>query len=176
VFGVAVAGGNGPWRARSVHLALLLVVVGLAWWVRDAAKGPPPTTQQVVASADQTTAGGGWDFSRPVPWYARVCASYVGGFFIGWALRHFLRLALGLLALGTLVVGVGKYVGCKAAPAETGIKERATWVQHETDAATGYLKGLLPSTSAGAVGIFLGFRRKDRAVAPSADPQASGPD
>ena len=40
VFGAAAAGGDDPWRARTVLLALFVVVVGLGFWVRDAAKGP----------------------------------------------------------------------------------------------------------------------------------------
>ena len=64
-----------------------------------------------MTSAGQAPADGGWDFSRPVPGYVRVCASYIGGFFIGWAFRRFLRLALSLVALVALLVGLGKCVG-----------------------------------------------------------------
>ena len=99
----------------------------------------------------------------------RICASYIGGFFIGWVFRRFVLVALSLAALAILVVGICKYAGCNVAPAETGVKERATWVQHEAAAAKDYLKGLLPSTAAGAVGVFLGFRRKDKVIVPVAD-------
>ena len=174
VLGAAAASGDGPWRARTVHLALLVVLVGLGFWVRDAAKGPPPPTHvRANMVAEQATPGGSWDFTRPVPGYARVCASYIGGFFIGWAFRRFLRLALPLVALAVLLVGLGKYAGWSTSSAETKVKERAAWVRQQATAATDYLKGLLPSTSAGAVGAFLGFRRKAKPFASEVDQQTS---
>jgi uncharacterized membrane protein (Fun14 family) len=175
VLGAAAAGGDGPWRAKSVLLAFLVVLVGLGLWVRDAVKGPPPpVTQHTTVLTGQSASSAGWDFTRPIPGYARVCASYIGGFFIGWAIRRFVRLALGLVALAALLVGLCKYMGCDAAPAETEVKERAAWVQREAETATGYLKGLLPSTSAGAVGVFLGFRRKGRVIAPAGNQSSAG--
>jgi uncharacterized membrane protein (Fun14 family) len=175
LFGAAAAGGDGPWRSRTVLLAFLAVLAGLSLWVRDVAKGPPPPPPaQVITPAGQATAGGGWDFSRPVPGYVRVCASYIGGFFIGWAFRRFLRLALSLVALAALLVGLGKCVGWNTAPAETKLKDRATWIQREANAATDYLKGLLPSTTAGAVGVFLGFRRKSKLLLPEAPQSDAG--
>jgi uncharacterized membrane protein (Fun14 family) len=119
--------------------------------------------------AEQVAPGGSWDFTQPVPGYVRVCASYIGGFFIGWAFRRFLRLALALVAVAVLLVGLGKYAGWSTSSAETKLNERAAWVRHEATAATDYLKGLLPSTSAGAVGAFLGFRRKAKPVGLEAD-------
>ena len=167
VLGAAVASGDGPWRARTVHLALFVVLVGLGLWVHEAAKGPPSLAPAVVTTpAEQEAADGGWDFTRPVPGYVQVCVSYIGGFFVGWAFRRFLRLALALGTLAVLLVGLGKYAGWNTSPAETEVKERAVWVQHEATAAKDYLRGLLPSTSAGAVGAFLGFRRKGKPVAP----------
>jgi uncharacterized membrane protein (Fun14 family) len=173
VLGAAAASGDGPWRARTVLLAFFVVVVGLGLWVRDAAKGTaPPTPVHATTSAGQMASGGGWDFSGPVPGYVRLCASYIGGFFIGWAFRRFIRIALALAGLAVLLAGLGKFGGCNTAPAETKVKERATWVQHEAAATRDYLNGLLPSTSAGVVGAFLGFRRKGKPVAPEADPQS----
>jgi uncharacterized membrane protein (Fun14 family) len=167
LFGAAAAGGHGPWRAKTVLLALFVVVVGLGLWVRDVAKGPPPSTFAHVTTSPETAAsGGGWDLTRPFPGYVRICASYIGGFFIGWVFRRFIRLALSLAALAVLLVGVGKYAGWNVAPAETRVKESATRVQHAAAAAKDHLKGLLPSTSAGAVGAFLGFRRKDKPITP----------
>jgi uncharacterized membrane protein (Fun14 family) len=173
VLGAAAASGDGPWRARTVLLALLVVVAGLGFWVRDVAKGSPsPAPAHVATSAEQAASGGSWDFTRPVPGYVRVCASYIGGYFIGWAFRRFIRLVLALAALAVLLVSLGKYAGWNTAPAETKVKERATWVQYEATAARDYLRGLLPSTSAGAVGAFLGFRRKGKPIAPESEQQS----
>jgi uncharacterized membrane protein (Fun14 family) len=167
LFGAAAASGDGPWRAKTVLLACFVVVVGFGFWMRDVAKGPPPPAPaHVVAPSNQSASGGGWDFARPFPGYVRVCVSYIGGFFIGWVFRRFIRLALALAALAVLVVGLGKYAGWNLAPVETEVKKKATWVQHEAATASDYLKHLLPSASAGAVGAFLGFRRRDKPIAP----------
>jgi uncharacterized membrane protein (Fun14 family) len=166
LFGAAAASGDGPWRAKTVLLALFVVLVGFGFWAREIAKGlPPPTPTHVTAPGNRPASGGGWDFSRPFPAYVRICASYIGGFFIGWAFRRFIRLALALAALAVLLLGVCKYAGWNLAPAETKVKERAKWVQHEAATASDYLKHLLPSASAGAVGAFLGFRRKRKPIA-----------
>jgi uncharacterized membrane protein (Fun14 family) len=142
--------------------------------VRDVAKGPPPPTHVPAnITAEQAASSGSWDFTRPVPGYVRICASYIGGFFIGWAFRRFIRLALALVALVVLLVGLGKYVGWNTSSAENEVKAKASWVRHEATAATDYLRGLLPSTSAGAVGAFLGFRRKGRPVSSGAGPETS---
>ena len=167
----AAAGSDGPWRAKTVLLALFIVVLGLGFWVRDAVKGPPPPSPaHVTTPTEQAASGGSWDFSRPVPGYARVCASYIGGFFIGWAVRRFLRLALSVVILALLLVGVARYAGCDAAPAQSRVKEKASWARHEAVVARDYLKGFLPSGTAGAVGVFLGFWRRDRSPAPIPDP------
>jgi len=173
LFGAATASGDGPWRAKTVLLALFVVVVGFGFWARDIARGrPPPAPARVTAPGGRPASAGGWDFSRPFPGYARICASYIGGFSIGWAFRRFIRLALALAALAVLLLGVGKYAGWNVAPAETGVKERAKWVQHEAAAASDYLKHWLPSASAGAVGAFLGFRRKGKPIAPKPEQPA----
>jgi uncharacterized membrane protein (Fun14 family) len=167
LFGAAAASGDGPWRAKTVLLALFVVLVGFGFWARDIAKGPPPpASTHVTALDDRPASGSGWDFSRPFPGYVRICVSYIGGFFIGWAFRRFIRLALALAALAVLLLGIGKYAGWNMAPAETKVKERAKWVQHEAATASDDLKHLLPSASAGAVGAFLGFRRKGKPIAP----------
>jgi len=169
VLGAAVASGDGPWRAKTVHLALFVVMVGLGFWLHDAAKGPPlPARVGVTTLAHEAASGGGWDFARPVPGYVQVFASYIGGFFIGWALRRFLRLALAVGTLALLLVGLGKYAGWNTSPAETDVKERAVWVRHEATVTKDYLKGLLPSTSAAALGTLLGLRRRSKPVAPEA--------
>jgi uncharacterized membrane protein (Fun14 family) len=170
VLGAAAASGDGPWRARTVHLALFIVLVGLAFWVHEVSKGaPPPAPAGIATPAQPAAGGGGWDFTRPIPRYVKVCASYIGGFFIGWAFRRFLRLALAVGALVLLLVGVGKYAGWNTSRTEAEVKERAAWVRQEATAASDYLKGLLPSTLAGAVGAFLGFRRKAKPFASEVD-------
>lgn len=170
VLGAATVSGDGPWRSKTVLLALCAVLVGLGLWLRDAAHGPPTSSSPpAVASAPLPAQDGGWDFSQPVPAYVRLCASYIGGFFIGWAFRRFLRLALAAVALALLLLGVARYAGWNTGPVQTKVREQASRARHEAVLARDYLKGLLPSTAAGAVGLFLGFRRRDKAPAPRPD-------
>jgi uncharacterized membrane protein (Fun14 family) len=105
-----------------------------------------------------------------VPGYVRLCASYIGGFFIGWAMRRFLRLAFSVVILALLLVGVARYAGCNTAPAQTRVMDKASRARHEAAIARDYLTGFLPSGTAGAVGVFLGFWRKDRSPAPMPEP------
>ena len=103
----------------------------------------------------QETSPGGWDFSRPLPGPVRVCASYIGGFIIGWVFRSVIHMVLALAGAVLLLVGLGKFAGCNTTPAETEVKTSSALVQHEATVARNYLKALLPSASAGALGTFL---------------------
>ena len=154
--GADVMSGDGPWRAKTVWLALLAIFAGLGLWLRTASSSDPA-----------------WDFSRPLPKYVYLAASYIGGFCIGWAFRRFIRLALVLGIVALVLVSFGKYAGWNLTPMETKVKTGATWVRSEASTAKDYLQGLLPSVSAGAVGAFLGWRRKGRVSAPPAAPLVS---
>jgi uncharacterized membrane protein (Fun14 family) len=121
-----------------------------------------PTPQGKRTSVSQETSADSRDLSPPVPAPVRICASYVGGFFLGWAFRRVVYLILAVAAAALIIVGFGRLAGCDTVSAETKVKHGSSLVQQEAKAARDRLKAMLPSASAGAVGTFLGFRRKLR--------------
>jgi uncharacterized membrane protein (Fun14 family) len=155
-----VSNPNAPWRAKSVLLALMVVIASGGLWIRGALKRQFTAPQQntTATAATHTPAS---SFNQPLPLTFRAGLSYIGGFFIGWTFRRFVRLAVVLSAIVILLLGLSKYAGCDTATTKAKIKERSILLRGEAKAARDYLKHLLPSASAAAVGSFLGFRRKD---------------
>ena len=143
----ATIGERPPWRSKTVLAALLATLVGVGIWIA-----------QGRATVDSSGAGGGFDFHRPLPAWVDFCASYVGGFFIGWGFRRFLKITAMVAAALVGLLALAKYVGMDGAPAEEHIKHGVTLANHGAESAKQFLTGLLPSTIAGGVGIFRGFR------------------
>ncbi|MFO0768497.1 MAG: FUN14 domain-containing protein [Nitrospiraceae bacterium] len=72
-----------PWKAKTVVAAGLATVAGLAGWMTDLAS----------------------------PAIARFGGSYIAGFFIGWALRRFVKLMVVLGALAIAAIALLKNAG-----------------------------------------------------------------
>jgi len=126
---------DAPWNAKSVIAAGIATVGGLASWVAD--------------------------FSSPA--VAGIAGSYLAGFFIGWASRRFLRMAAlitgGLLACIAVLEETG-WINLDWTSVETQISHAITAAQQGAQGLKHILSGYLPSTGAGAVGMFFGFRKK----------------
>jgi uncharacterized membrane protein (Fun14 family) len=124
-----------PWKAKSFVAAAVATAGGLASWVAD--------------------------FSSPA--MAGIGGSYLGGFFIGWAFRRFLKMAAliagGLLA-GIAVLQETGWIDLDWPAVETQISHGIAAVQQGAQGLKHFLSGYLPSTGAGAVGAFFGFRKK----------------
>lgn len=168
VVGALVGGARqGPWRAKTVLLALVISLGGLGLWLRDARPPDRATADAVASDRPRVVAApkGDWDFHRPVPGYVRVSVSYIGGFMIGWVLRRAIKVAVALAAVAITVVGIGKYAGWDTTRAQATVKERAVWAEQQAAATKDYLTGLMPSASAGGVGAFFGFRRRGKVSA-----------
>jgi uncharacterized membrane protein (Fun14 family) len=91
--------------------------------------------------------------------------SYVAGFCVGWFFRKLTRLILVVGALAIALLAYGKLTGCDVTRTQEEVKQGGEWAQHEATTAEDYLKHVLPSATAGGVGIFLGFRRRSKAAA-----------
>lgn len=168
--------GDGPWRSKSVLVALAVAVMGLGFWFSgiknapsqseagNAATNAPAITSSGPAAA---SAEGHWNWSKPFPFYMRLAASYVAGFCIGWFFRKLTRLIFVVVALIIALLALGKFAGCDTTRTQERVKHGGEWMQQEVASGEGYFKHMLPSAGAGGVGIFLGFRRRSKTTAPA---------
>jgi uncharacterized membrane protein (Fun14 family) len=157
---------DGPWRSKSVLATLAVVVVGLGFWISDI-KTEPPQNQ-----ADQTTtgtpkitpidSGTHWDWSKPFPFYVRMGASYVAAYCIGWLFRRVLRLIVVVSMLAIALLAYGKFAGWDMTHTQERVKQSGGWARHTASAEKDHLKSLLPSATAGAAGMFMGFWRRSQ--------------
>jgi uncharacterized membrane protein (Fun14 family) len=159
--------GDGPWRSKSVLAAIAVIAVGLGLWVSNIKNNPPPDeTNQATTNAPSITpldSGSHWNWSKPFPVYVRMGASYVAAYCIGWLFRRVMRL---ILVAGVLVIALlayGKFAGWDMTHTQEQVKQGGEWARHTATAEKDHLKGLLPSATAGAVGMFMGFRRRNQA-------------
>jgi uncharacterized membrane protein (Fun14 family) len=141
--------------------------MGLGLWFSDAVKGRSAAGPGITASdtGSPGVSGAQSNWSKPVPGYVRICVSYVGGFFIGWVFRRFLKVAVAGAVLIVALLALGRHVGCDTTRAQEQVKRSSAWVQHEMTETRDYLKGLLPSAAAGGTGVFFGFRRNRKTTA-----------
>lgn len=126
---------DAPWNAKSVIAAGIATVGSLASWVAD--------------------------FSSPA--LAGIAGSYLAGFFLGWASRRFLRMAAlitGALLAGIAVLEETGWIDLDWTSVETQISHAIAAAQQGAQGLKHVLSGYLPSTGAGAVGMFFGFRKK----------------
>ena len=126
---------DAPWNAKSFIAAGVATVGGIASWVADLSS----------------------------PAVAGIGGSYLGGFFIGWAFRRFLKMAAlvagGLLA-GIAILENSGWIDLDWTAVETQITRGITTVHRGAEGLKHILSGYLPSTGAGAAGVFFGFRKK----------------
>jgi len=161
-----------PWKAKTVWLAALLVLVGGVLWVKDTVQKPAPSapgTAPGMTSFADPEPGSNARQDKPAglkptsPATFRFGVSYVGGFFLGWAFRRFIKMTLLLSGAVILLIGLGKKLGwieLDWASIEAHVRESLAWLQGEAGTIKQFLTGYLPSVGAAATGIFLGFLRK----------------
>ena len=167
--------GDAPWSSKSVLAALAVIVIGLGVWCSGLKHSPQNDRSLGVTNAPGPAPTGSLDApgksdgngGKPFPFYVRIGASYVAGFFIGWLFRKLTRLILVASALMIALLTYGKLAGCEMTHTQEEVKRSGEWAQHEANATEGYLLHMLPSVTAGGAGIFLGFRRRGQATAPA---------
>jgi len=126
---------DAPWNAKSVIAAGIATVGGLASWVADLSS----------------------------PAVIGIGGSYLGGFFFGWVFRRFLRMAAlitgGLLTCIAVLEDTG-WIDLDWASVQTQISHAIAAAHQGAEGLKHILSGYLPSTGAGAVGMFFGFRKR----------------
>lgn len=126
---------DAPWNAKSFIGAGVATAAGLISWITD--------------------------FSSPA--VARFGGSYLGGFFLGWAFRRFLKIAA--LIAGAVLASIAAlkstgWIDLDWAAVETQISQGLTSIHQGAEGLKNTLSGYLPSAGAGAAGVFFGFRKK----------------
>ncbi len=126
---------DAPWRATSVMAAGTAMAAGLASWIAD--------------------------YSSPA--LAQLGGSYIGGFFIGWAFRRFLKMAA--LVAGAVFAGIALLKGngwldLDWPAIETHIQHSMVSLHRGAEGLKHFLSGYLPSAGAAGAGTFFGFRKK----------------
>ena len=162
--------GNGPWRSKSVLIALLVVLVGGGFWLSEPKlKTDPEIGNASHLSPTEDNSRASEEQSKPLPAYILVSASYVAGYCIGWFFRRVFRMLIFVVALAVGLLTLGRLTGYDLKPAQEQVKTAGTWAKRELDSVKEQLKRMLPSATGAGVGLFLGFRRRGRAnpVTPS---------
>jgi uncharacterized membrane protein (Fun14 family) len=158
--------GNGPWRSKSVLAALAVVVVGLGFWISDIKTKPQQNkTEQTTTDAPKITpldSGSHWNWSKPFPFYVRMGASYAAAYCLGWLFRRVLRLILVVSVLAIAVLAYGRFAGWDMTRTQEKVTHSSEWARHTATAEKDHLKHLLPSATAGAAGMFMGFWRRSQ--------------
>jgi uncharacterized membrane protein (Fun14 family) len=156
-------------------LAMLLTVVGVAWWGWNwyASASAPPAPAPVSASplagglvagpAAASAPASATDRTPPAPPMAvRIGASFMAGFFLAWLLRRVV--AWTILVGGAIAVGIGvlKTTGVVEfdwTSVESQVDAGLEQVKESTKAASDWVRAFLPSGASAVVGMFFGARR-----------------
>ena len=162
---------NPPWRSKSVRIAAVLALLGSLLWLRDCLKAPPPNAASLPGASSFSEAGRNSsatgaekrNLKPSSPALFRLGVSYVGGFFIGWSLRRFLKATLVAGGAAIALIAFGKKLGwieLDWASVQGHVQASHAWMQGEANSLRTFLTGYLPSTGAAGLGGFFGFRRK----------------
>jgi hypothetical protein len=158
--------GDGPWRSKSVLAALAVVMVGLGFWISDIKTEPSQSkADQTTTDASKITplgSGAHWNWSKPFPFYVRMGASYAAAYCIGWLFRRLLRLILVVSMLAIALLAYGRFAGWDMTRTQEKVTHSSEWARHTATAEKDHFKHLLPSATAGAAGMFMGFWRRSQ--------------
>jgi uncharacterized membrane protein (Fun14 family) len=162
-----------PWReSSSLRLALMMMLVGLAWWIFRPARPPerePRSTAGTIRESATTTVPNAESNVVPKPRrlaptspaLLRFGGGYCGGFLIGFLFRRFLKITALIAAAVFSVITLLKWTGLIEldwAAIEAHVHESLAWTQGKLSGLKTLLTGYLPSAAAGAVGLWKGLR------------------
>lgn len=127
-------GSEPPWNAKSVVAAGLTSVAGIIAWINDYS-----------------------------PALLLFGGSYLGGFFLGWIFRRFVKTAV--IITGSIIVLLGGlkssgWITLDWVGIESAINHSLSSFQTGAEGLKHILMGYLPSAGSGSAGIFFGFKKK----------------
>lgn len=124
-----------------------------------------PWKAKSFMAAGAATAGGvaSWLGDMTSPAVARMGASYLGGFLIGWLFHRFLKIAAIAAGIALACIGALKgtgWIDLDWAAVEQQINDGMASLHHGAEGLKELLSGYLPSAGAAGAGSFFGFRKK----------------
>ncbi|MBK9189704.1 MAG: FUN14 domain-containing protein [Phycisphaerales bacterium] len=150
---------------RSIYGAAFITLAGAALWIYAATTATPPGTmpQGVSSLSNETIAEQSRLIDDAAPAITRLGISFIVGFLIAWVFRKFV---MGALLAGALI-GVLFYLAQRFGIAQIDwdaarqhVDESLAWAKGQAEAARTFLLGYLPSGASGAVGMFMGARKR----------------
>jgi len=154
------AGIRNPFRSRLFTIASIVTLIGAGMWLYAHFTGAPAQGAPDVArglTADRPRA-----VETAAPAAFRIGASFMGGYFLGWALRTFVKVTLLVTGAIALLIAVAQKTGMISldwAAIQTHVSESARSLRGEAEHLRTLLVGLLPSAAAAGTGIFVGVRK-----------------
>jgi uncharacterized membrane protein (Fun14 family) len=168
------------WTSKLFLLAALSLLIGTGLWIRDtvssgapgtqpnppastspsplsgslAADGPAPTTSPTTSGDSQVGAD--------APLTFRLGAGFMGGFFVAWALKKFIRLALlvgGAIAVTIAVLKGTGVIELNWSGVEQTVKDGFAHAESQAVAMKDTILRYVPGGFSTAVGLFVGARR-----------------
>jgi uncharacterized membrane protein (Fun14 family) len=162
----ARAGGQTILKARSLRIALGMVLLGLLMWTRTPASSGPqagaPRGGSAPVASSPVKAGSITAAKPKSPALFRFGASYIADFFFGWLCRKSIRFGVAVAGAAAAAIAVAKQTGLIEldwASLQAHISQSLAWLHGELCALKHFLTGYLPSAAAGCFGIIMGARR-----------------
>ena len=163
------------WRSGLVWVAVVVTVAGFAIWgyamataERPAAPGEGGDTSALVsgfagAVKEQVAPPEPRLVDRVAPTLARLGPSFLAGFFLAWAIRKGVKLALlvgGAIVVGVLVLRQLDVFEVDWDAVQSSVSDGVEWATTEAKERKDALIALLPSGGAAAAGMIFGARWK----------------
>lgn len=166
---------QGLWNSKTLILAAIIgaigvVLSGYAYATRPAVQTTGGRSGDSAMTTGLSAKGSGATaptfeqriVDRAGPFMSKFGLSFVAGFFLGYAFKRFLKITAFVTGIALLGLFAAQKAGLITMPWNQVQEQLQSGVGWATEHATAYkdaAKAYLPSGVAGAVGIFMGFRR-----------------
>lgn len=166
---------QSPFKSRLFTIAFAITLLGAGLWVYAAVTKPePPMPAPSLAhpstgfAAAPDAAGARAAEAEPrtvdkaAPATFRLGLSFLGGYFLGWAVRTFIKATLLIGgAISLLIFALQKFnvIDIDWDALGRHLSDSFAWARGEAEHLRTLAMGLLPSAGAGAAGAFVGFRK-----------------
>jgi uncharacterized membrane protein (Fun14 family) len=148
------------WHKGVLAASLASLIIGwlhLGYHAMADSSAPSPAGVQQPAPTTQPAP------SALAGWSRRVGASVLLGFLVGWIFRTFLKLMASITALvlgGIVLLSYFNFTNVDLTRAQKEYKDTSSWVTDQAGKLKDSAMGHIHSTLGGALGVFMGVRKK----------------